>query len=126
MYFLIQIAVYGKSFNHSAKDAWELFQSTGVEALIAYDCSGAVLFMSTLLGGLISGTCAAVWTRNKHPERVLMVGSTAMLMGMILVRSSCLNFSLHLNQPSLRVGTRLWLLLESPGSGFKSYYSPVL
>ncbi|KAL0296756.1 UNVERIFIED_CONTAM: CTL-like protein DDB [Sesamum radiatum] len=80
-----EIAVYGKSFNHSAKDAWELFQSTGVEALIAYDCSGAVLFMGTLLGGLIAGTCAAIWTRIKHPERIVMVGSTAMLMGMILV-----------------------------------------
>ncbi|KAL3636103.1 hypothetical protein CASFOL_020650 [Castilleja foliolosa] len=54
-YAYVQIAVYGKSFNHSAKDAWELFQSTGVEALIAYDCSGAVLFMVTVFGGLISG-----------------------------------------------------------------------
>ncbi|KAK6133857.1 hypothetical protein DH2020_032407 [Rehmannia glutinosa] len=84
-YAYVQIAVYGKSFNHSAKDAWELFQSTGVEALIAYDCSGAVIFMGTVLGGLISGTCAAVWTRIKHPDRVVMVGCTAMLMGMILV-----------------------------------------
>ncbi|KAL2488483.1 Plasma-membrane choline transporter family protein [Forsythia ovata] len=81
----VQIAVYGKSFNHSAKDAWELFQSTGVEALVAYDCSGAVLWMGTLLGGLIAGTCAGVWTRIKCPNRVVMVGSTAMLMGMILV-----------------------------------------
>ncbi|XP_073281108.1 uncharacterized protein [Primulina huaijiensis] len=84
-YAYVQIAVHGKSFNHSAKDAWELFQSTGVEALVAYDCSGAVLLMGTILGGLIAGTCAAVWTKIKHPERVLMVGSTAMLMGMILV-----------------------------------------
>nr|GMD57185.1 CTL-like protein DDB_G0274487 [Ipomoea batatas] len=84
-YAYVQIAVYGKNFNHSAKDAWELFQSTGVEALIAYDCSGAVLLMGTLLGGLISGTCAGVWTRIKHPDRVMMVGSTAMLIGMILV-----------------------------------------
>ncbi|KAA8529193.1 hypothetical protein F0562_034008 [Nyssa sinensis] len=84
-YAYVQIAVYGKSFNHSARDAWELFQSTGVEALIAYDCSGAVLLMSTLLGGLITGTCAGVWTRTKYPDRVIMVGSTAMLMGMIMV-----------------------------------------
>lgn len=80
-----QIAVHGKSFNHSARDAWELFQSTGVEALIAYDCSGAVLLMGTLLGGLITGTCAVVWTRIKYPDTVAMVGATAMLMGMILV-----------------------------------------
>ncbi|KAI3467125.1 hypothetical protein Pfo_023788 [Paulownia fortunei] len=83
--FLSLLLFMEKNFNHSAKDAWELFQSTGVEALIAYDCSGAVLLMSTLLGGLIAGTCAAIWTRIKHPERVVMVGSTAMLMGMILV-----------------------------------------
>ncbi|XP_047314182.1 CTL-like protein DDB_G0274487 [Impatiens glandulifera] len=84
-YAYVQIAVYGKGFNHSARDAWELFQSTGVEALIAYDCSGAVLLMGTILGGLITGTCAGVWARIKHPDRIIMVGSTAMLMGMILV-----------------------------------------
>ncbi|GFZ21405.1 plasma-membrane choline transporter family protein [Actinidia rufa] len=84
-YAYVQIAVYGKGFNHSARDAWELFQSTGVEALVAYDCSGAVLLMGTLLGGLITGTCAGVWTRINYPDRVIMVGSTAMLMGMILV-----------------------------------------
>nr|XP_043624963.1 CTL-like protein DDB_G0274487 [Erigeron canadensis] len=84
-YAYVQIAVYGKSFNHSARDAWELFQSTGVEALIAYDCSGAVLLMGTLLGGLITGTCAVVLTRIKHSDRELMMGSTALLMGMVLV-----------------------------------------
>lgn len=84
-YAYVQIAVYGKSFNHSARDAWELFQSTGVEALIAYDCSGAVLLMGTLLGGLITGTCAVIMTRIKHSDRVIMMGTTAVLMGMILV-----------------------------------------
>ncbi|XP_010263179.1 PREDICTED: CTL-like protein DDB_G0274487 isoform X2 [Nelumbo nucifera] len=80
-----EIAVYGKSFNRSARDAWELFQSTGVEALIAYDCSGAVLLMGTILGGLITGTCSGTWAWFKSSDRVIMVGSTAMLMGMILV-----------------------------------------
>ncbi|XP_021675777.1 uncharacterized protein LOC110661454 isoform X2 [Hevea brasiliensis] len=84
-YAYVQIAVYGKSFNHSARDAWELFQSTGVEALVAYDCSGAVLLMGTLLSGLITGTCSAVWTYIKWSDRVIMIGSTAMLMGMVLV-----------------------------------------
>ncbi|KAI5573949.1 hypothetical protein BDE02_10G113900 [Populus trichocarpa] len=85
-YAYVQIAVHGKSFNRSARDAWELFQSTGVEALIAYDCSGAVLLMVTLLGGLITGTCSSVWTHIKwDDDRVTMVGSTAMLMGMVLV-----------------------------------------
>ncbi|KAG8639078.1 CTL-like protein DDB_G0274487 isoform X2 [Manihot esculenta] len=81
-----EIAVYGKSFNHSARDAWELFQSTGVEAIVAYDCSGAVLLMGTLLSGLITGTCSGVWTHIKwSSDSVTMIGSTAMLMGMVLV-----------------------------------------
>ncbi|XP_071706169.1 uncharacterized protein [Rutidosis leptorrhynchoides] len=84
-YAYVQIAVYGKSFNHSARDAWELFQSTGVEALVAYDCSGAVLLMGTLLGGLITGTCAVILTRVRHSDREIMMGSTALLMGMVLV-----------------------------------------
>lgn len=84
-YAYVQIAVYGKSFNHSARDAWELFQSTGIEALVAYDCSGAVLLMGTVLGGLITGTCTGVWTWLRTSDRVVMVGFTSMLMGMILV-----------------------------------------
>ncbi|XP_019429129.1 PREDICTED: CTL-like protein DDB_G0274487 [Lupinus angustifolius] len=84
-YAYVQIAVYGKSFNHSARDAWELFQSTGVEALVAYDCSGAVLLMGTVFGGLITGTCSGVWAWIKWRDRALMIGSTSMLMGMVLV-----------------------------------------
>ncbi|KAH7679761.1 Choline transporter-like protein [Dioscorea alata] len=84
-YAYVQIAVNGKGFNHSARDAWELFQSTGVEALVAYDCSGAVLLMGSILGGLITGTCTAIWTHFKRDDRVIMVGTTAMLIGMILV-----------------------------------------
>ncbi|XP_044488155.1 CTL-like protein DDB_G0274487 isoform X3 [Mangifera indica] len=79
------IAVYGKGFNRSARDAWELFQSTGVESLVAYDCSGAVLLMGTLLGGLITGTCSGIWAYTKSKDRVIMVGSTSMLMGMALM-----------------------------------------
>lgn len=80
-----QIAVYGKGFNKSARDAWELFQSTGVEALVAYDCSGAVLLMGTIFGGLITGSCIGIWAWIKYSDRVIMVASTAMLMGMVLV-----------------------------------------
>ncbi|KAJ1389445.1 Choline transporter-like [Sesbania bispinosa] len=70
-YAYVQIAVYGKSFNHSARDAWELFQSTGVEAIVAYDCSGAVLLMGTICGGLITGTCSGVWAWIKWSDRAL-------------------------------------------------------
>lgn len=84
-YAYVQIAVNGQGFNRSARDAWELFQSTGVEALVAYDCSGAVLLMGIIFSGLITGTCTGVWAWYKRRDEVVMVGSTAALMGMILV-----------------------------------------
>ncbi|KAK4260871.1 hypothetical protein QN277_003934 [Acacia crassicarpa] len=104
-YGYVQIAVNGKSFNRSARDAWELLQSTGVEALVAYDCSGAVLLMGTICGGLITGTCSAVWAGFRFTnidrftdivqftvivqftdiDRVFIIGTTSMLMGMVLV-----------------------------------------
>lgn len=102
--FLFQIAVNGQSFNRSARDAWELFQSTGIEALIAYDCSGAVLLMSTILGGLITGTCTGVWTYFTQRDKAIMVGSTSMLIGMILV-SAVSSF----DQSVLEKGTS-WLM----------------
>ncbi|XP_024545614.1 CTL-like protein DDB_G0274487 [Selaginella moellendorffii] len=84
-YAYVEVAIYGKSFNHSARDAWELFQSTGIEVLIAYDLSGAILLMEILLGGLLTGTCVGIWAWFKWKERVLIIGLTAMLVGMILV-----------------------------------------
>lgn len=84
-YAYVQVAITGKSFNHSACDAWELLQSTGIEALVAYDCSGAILLMGVLLGGLLTGTCVGTWAWFKAEECAVMIGSTAMLMGMVLV-----------------------------------------
>lgn len=84
------MAISGKSFNKSARDARELFQSTGIEALVAYDCSGAVLLMRTIKGGFISGTSAGVWAWYRARDRVMMVDFTSMLMGMILVSSQTL------------------------------------
>lgn len=84
-YAYVQVAITGKSFNHSACDAWELFQSTGIEALVAYDCSGAILLMTVILGGLLTGTCVGTWAWFQTKEEVVMIGLTGMLMGMILV-----------------------------------------
>ncbi|XP_078429580.1 plasma-membrane choline transporter family protein [Wolffia australiana] len=84
-YAYVQIVVNGKGFNQSARDAWELFQSTGIETLIAYDCSGAVLLMGAILAGLISGTCSAAWAWIRNKDALVMIGVTSALMGMILV-----------------------------------------
>ncbi|MCO5597915.1 hypothetical protein L7F22_052000 [Adiantum nelumboides] len=85
-YAYVQVAITGKGFNHSACDAWELFQSTGIEALVAYDCSGAILLMTVILGGLLTGSCAGTWAWLTSKDEAVMIGSTAMIMGMVLVQ----------------------------------------
>lgn len=115
-----QIAVYGKCFNHSARDAWELFQSTGVEALVAYDCSGAVLLMGSVLGGLISGTCAGVWAWIKASDRVVMVGLTSILMGMVLVISLVSYFPMRLDRKKYDLQVHgIEVMFGSPWNGCK-------
>ncbi|GBG79930.1 hypothetical protein CBR_g30194 [Chara braunii] len=84
-YAYVQAALDGKPFNKAARDAWERFQMTGVEALIAYDVTGAVLVMMIMLGGLITGTCAGLWTYYMRQDRAIMVALTSMLMGTMLV-----------------------------------------
>lgn len=77
--------MYGKCFNHFAQDAWELFQSTGIESIIAYDCPRVFLLMVTILGRLITRTRVGIWTWFKRSDRVWMDGSIVMLIGMIMV-----------------------------------------
>ncbi|KAL0700005.1 hypothetical protein Bca4012_056127 [Brassica carinata] len=68
-YAYVHIAVYGKGFNRSARDAWELFQSTGVEALIdIIKISGAMLQMGTIFGGLITDYCIGIWAWIKYSD----------------------------------------------------------
>lgn len=41
--------------------------------------------MTVILGGLLTGSCAGTWAWLKSKDEAVMIGSTAMLMGMILV-----------------------------------------
>eukprot|EP00271_Cylindrocystis_brebissonii_P014027 TRINITY_DN3488_c0_g2_i1.p1 TRINITY_DN3488_c0_g2~~TRINITY_DN3488_c0_g2_i1.p1 ORF type:complete len:350 (+),score=65.56 TRINITY_DN3488_c0_g2_i1:44-1051(+) len=84
-YGFVVVAMSGKGFNSASLDAWELLQSSGVEALIAYDLTGAVLVMTIVLGGLLNGTAVGSWCWLVKSQDVLMVGATSMLMGAMLV-----------------------------------------
>jgi hypothetical protein len=69
--------------------------------------------MGTIFGGLITGTCAGVWAWVKWSDRVIMIGSTSMLMGMVLVSSNLLK---SLNTFELTVS-----LIESHHDFCKNY-----
>eukprot|EP00850_Spirogloea_muscicola_P004925 SM000022S07139 [mRNA] locus=s22:91528:94773:- [translate_table: standard] len=84
-YGFVEVGVHRKGFNRASCDVWELFQSTGMEALVAYDLSGAVLLMGAVLGGLLTGTSVGCWAWFVKKERVVVVGATSMLMGMLLI-----------------------------------------
>ncbi|CAI5514362.1 unnamed protein product [Closterium sp. Naga37s-1] len=77
----VTLAMYGRSFNRSSVDAWELFQSTGVEAVIAYDLSGAVLLMAVMLAAMVAGTAAGVWGWYVAQELVVVIGAMGIVTG---------------------------------------------
>ncbi|CAI5974791.1 unnamed protein product [Closterium sp. NIES-64] len=77
----VTLAMYGRSFNRSSVDAWELFQSTGVEAVIAYDLSGAVLLMAVMLAAMVAGTAAGVWGWFVAQELVVVIGAMGIVTG---------------------------------------------
>ncbi|CAI5466263.1 unnamed protein product [Closterium sp. Yama58-4] len=77
----VTLATYGNSFNRSSVEAWELFQSTGVEAVIAYDLSGAVLLMAVMLAAMVAGTAAGVWGWFVAQELVVVVGAMGIVTG---------------------------------------------
>lgn len=84
-YGFVEVAVRGLGFNHASRDAWEAFQATGVEALIAHDLTGAVLLMATALGALLTGAAGGSWCWFVKSDFVVVVGATSMLAGAMMI-----------------------------------------
>ncbi|GAQ80755.1 hypothetical protein KFL_000610330 [Klebsormidium nitens] len=84
-YAYVHMAIGGKGFNRASTDAWERFQLTGVEALVAQDLSGAVLLLSVALGGLITGTVVGTWVHYTQEDRTVPVAVTGALLSMMLI-----------------------------------------
>ena len=81
-----QLSARPTGFNRASIDAWELLQSTGMEAVVAYDLSGAVLLMGITLGALIAGTGAGVWMWYLDSQVAVMVTTMSIIMASALVR----------------------------------------
>jgi hypothetical protein len=53
-YAYVYCSIYGMKFWDAGKRTWNLFESTGLDMIIAYDLSGSLTFLGALLGGLFS------------------------------------------------------------------------
>eukprot|EP01123_Difflugia_compressa_P003737 TRINITY_DN15039_c0_g1_i1.p1 TRINITY_DN15039_c0_g1~~TRINITY_DN15039_c0_g1_i1.p1 ORF type:complete len:438 (+),score=15.59 TRINITY_DN15039_c0_g1_i1:177-1316(+) len=54
-YAYCQVAIYGKTFVRSAKDTWELFKTSGLEAIINDNLVDGVLWLGVFLNALTTG-----------------------------------------------------------------------
>ncbi|KAF9933491.1 putative choline transporter, neither null mutation nor overexpression affects choline transport [Linnemannia zychae] len=63
-----QVAMYGKSFIHAAKDTWQLIKDRGIEALINDSLVGNVLGMGTLAVALLSGFFGYIYVSIVQPN----------------------------------------------------------
>ncbi|KAJ3203555.1 putative choline transporter, neither null mutation nor overexpression affects choline transport [Dinochytrium kinnereticum] len=62
-YAFTQVAIYGKGYCQAAKDTWRLVQTRGLEAVINDSLIGNVLFIGSLLGGLVCAFVGFVYVR---------------------------------------------------------------
>jgi hypothetical protein len=60
--------VYGKCYCEAARDTWELLKSSGVSALINDDIIGPVLFVASLMTGLVGAGAAGILAKTIWPQ----------------------------------------------------------
>lgn len=60
VYAFVQVAVHGRTYIEAAKEASDIVQKTGVDALVNDDLVGSVLTMGAAVGGLACGTIPAL------------------------------------------------------------------
>mmetsp|Transcript_25368 Transcript_25368/g.30912 ORF Transcript_25368/g.30912 Transcript_25368/m.30912 type:complete len:459 (+) Transcript_25368:51-1427(+) len=54
-YAYAQCAIYGTNFIESSKNTWQLFEKSGIKAIINDDLTGMALFLGALVGLIVSG-----------------------------------------------------------------------
>jgi hypothetical protein len=67
IYAFTQIAIYGKPYCKAASDTWALLTSSGIQALINDDITGAVLFFASLMTGLVGAATAGILAKTILP-----------------------------------------------------------
>jgi hypothetical protein len=90
-YAYVQVAVYGKTFCQSAKATWNMFLLHGIDAIVNDDFTGSVLFLGTLLSGVVTAlvtgsACSLVGIGDENPENytVWVVILLAFVIGLVV------------------------------------------
>lgn len=82
----MQIAAYGKGFVTSSKDAWDLFERSGMVALVDADMTRSLCFLSGVSSGSVCAIFAASWTFSTRREYTATVSLLALFVGYLMVR----------------------------------------
>ncbi|KAJ3123851.1 hypothetical protein HK098_001596 [Nowakowskiella sp. JEL0407] len=67
-YAFAQVAIYGKDFVNAAKDTWALVKSHGIDAIINDNLIGNVLFVGSMIAGLICGLIGYIYLLTTTPN----------------------------------------------------------
>jgi len=62
-YAFAEMAIYGKSYMESGKNAWELMKTRGIDMIVNDNLISGVVFFGSLLNGLMCSGFAALLTR---------------------------------------------------------------
>ncbi|KAJ3126676.1 putative choline transporter, neither null mutation nor overexpression affects choline transport [Nowakowskiella sp. JEL0407] len=83
-YAFAQVAIYGKDFSKAAKDTWALIKTRGIDAIINDNLIGNVLFVGSMVAGLICGLIGYFYLLYTTPNATPGV-YTIVIVGCILV-----------------------------------------
>ncbi|KAJ3110719.1 putative choline transporter, neither null mutation nor overexpression affects choline transport [Phlyctochytrium bullatum] len=84
-YAYTQVAIYGKSYCDAAKSTWRLIQTRGLEAVINDSLIGNVLFIGSLMGGLVCAFVGYLYVRGSEniPDTVVNYVVVCVVSGLI-------------------------------------------
>jgi hypothetical protein len=81
-YAFTQVAIYGKPFYQAAKDTWTMIKDRGIEAIINDNLISNVLFMGSLLIGIVTAVIAYIYVAAARPS---LTADTATLVMLLII-----------------------------------------
>jgi len=84
-YAFTQVAIYGKQYCRAAKDTWELFKTSGVQAIINDNLISGVLSLGSILGGASAAVVGALVAHAIIRDYWVGIAFMCFLIGIALV-----------------------------------------
>jgi hypothetical protein len=84
-YAFVTVAIYGKSYWQSAKDTFDMFERTGLLALVNDSIVGTVLSLGCFIGGVITAIAGGVFGFIFVPDNWIIATVAAFFIGFTMV-----------------------------------------